>query len=250
MTLVLNMADVPLALTLTPIRVGAFIIRAIDKALVDDSFSHCKEKACAEAAPLVQLKWPNDVIINGEKVSGVLIEVEDGKLLIGIGVNITTAPAAPQEGPDSGCREATALSRHMSARTVSDEQLTLQLRNFLATELHDSARHWVSGASGDTLQAALDDFHLRMDDSWQVRLFALLGLLCYSVHTCCHLVCVSVSTLSKFLFLSFLVSSNVVTPIPLGQVLRRDHYFEQGFECGDKVKAVRLNTDGTLQVSN
>jgi biotin-[acetyl-CoA-carboxylase] ligase BirA-like protein len=158
MTLVINMADVPLALTLTPIRVGTFIIKAIDNVL----------RASPAPPPLVQLKWPNDVIINGEKVSGVLIEIEDGKMLIGIGCNIVTAPVAPADGPDSGCRAAT----HLSAFTGTAEEthkMILQLRNVLANDVYDSAQQWVSGTSGDTAAAAIDDFHLRMDDSWQVR---------------------------------------------------------------------------------
>ena len=169
MTLVLNVADVPLPLTLTPIRLGAFIIRAIDQALTHEDFAPVNS-SCSHSypSPHVQLKWPNDVIINGEKVSGVLIEIEGGKLLIGIGVNIANAPEAPLNGPDSGCREATALSRHLSELTVANKDITLKLRNFLAAQIYDSARHWVSGEADDTVEAALSDFHLRMDDSWQV----------------------------------------------------------------------------------
>ena len=41
----------------------------------------------------VKLKWPNDVLINGAKISGILLEKGDGDyLIIGIGVNIKNAP--------------------------------------------------------------------------------------------------------------------------------------------------------------
>jgi len=47
----------------------------------------CRDSAASERAT-IGLKWPNDVHINGRKVAGVLIEVVDGKALIGIGVNV------------------------------------------------------------------------------------------------------------------------------------------------------------------
>ena len=40
----------------------------------------------------VQLKWPNDVVIEGKKVSGCLIEDAGEYRLIGIGINVQVAP--------------------------------------------------------------------------------------------------------------------------------------------------------------
>lgn len=40
----------------------------------------------------VRLKWPNDVLIAGKKLAGILIEVESGLAVIGIGVNLDSAP--------------------------------------------------------------------------------------------------------------------------------------------------------------
>jgi BirA family transcriptional regulator, biotin operon repressor / biotin---[acetyl-CoA-carboxylase] ligase len=37
----------------------------------------------------VQVKWPNDVMLNRRKVAGVIAEAGDGKVVIGIGVNVT-----------------------------------------------------------------------------------------------------------------------------------------------------------------
>ena len=39
-----------------------------------------------------QLKWPNDVLINGAKLAGILIEKTDDNLLVGVGLNIVAAP--------------------------------------------------------------------------------------------------------------------------------------------------------------
>lgn len=38
------------------------------------------------------LKWPNDLLLNGAKLAGILLERRDGKVVIGIGVNLARAP--------------------------------------------------------------------------------------------------------------------------------------------------------------
>ena len=40
----------------------------------------------------IQLKWPNDVLVDGMKVAGILIEKTDPYYLIGMGVNVTWHP--------------------------------------------------------------------------------------------------------------------------------------------------------------
>jgi BirA family biotin operon repressor/biotin-[acetyl-CoA-carboxylase] ligase len=50
------------------------------------------------AASKIQLKWPNDLLINGKKAAGILVETESQGMLqvpwvvVGIGVNIISAP--------------------------------------------------------------------------------------------------------------------------------------------------------------
>ncbi len=62
---------------------------------------------------LLRLKWPNDVLVDGRKVSGILIESglrPDGRLwlAIGVGVNLKSAPVAAD-------RPATTLADHLRA---------------------------------------------------------------------------------------------------------------------------------------
>ena len=49
--------------------------------------------AAAEACgPAVRLKWPNDLLLGGRKVGGILIEASPAKAVCGIGINLTWAP--------------------------------------------------------------------------------------------------------------------------------------------------------------
>ena len=43
----------------------------------------------------VGLKWPNDVVVAGGKICGLLLEARDGAVVIGTGVNIAPVPAVP-----------------------------------------------------------------------------------------------------------------------------------------------------------
>lgn len=50
--------------------------------------------AAAEACGSgVRLKWPNDLLLDGRKVGGILVEVTTAKAICGIGINLTWAPA-------------------------------------------------------------------------------------------------------------------------------------------------------------
>ena len=40
----------------------------------------------------IKIKWPNDVLLNVKKLSGILIEKENDIIVIGIGVNILSSP--------------------------------------------------------------------------------------------------------------------------------------------------------------
>jgi BirA family biotin operon repressor/biotin-[acetyl-CoA-carboxylase] ligase len=39
------------------------------------------------------LKWPNDVLVNGAKIAGILLEQVDNATIVGIGLNVLQAPA-------------------------------------------------------------------------------------------------------------------------------------------------------------
>jgi len=53
-----------------------------------------------EAGIDAELRHPNDVLIDGRKVAGILPEASAGRVVLGIGVNVNQAPAElPAETP-------------------------------------------------------------------------------------------------------------------------------------------------------
>jgi BirA family transcriptional regulator, biotin operon repressor / biotin---[acetyl-CoA-carboxylase] ligase len=49
--------------------------------------------AAAEACgPQVRLKWPNDLLLGGRKLGGILVEAGGGRCVVGIGINLSWAP--------------------------------------------------------------------------------------------------------------------------------------------------------------
>ncbi len=73
------------------------------------------------------LKWPNDVLLNGGKVAGILLESvqRGGKLAglsIGIGINLAAAPAV-EDLPEGSVRPV-ALNSETGANVTPEEFLT------------------------------------------------------------------------------------------------------------------------------
>jgi BirA family transcriptional regulator, biotin operon repressor / biotin---[acetyl-CoA-carboxylase] ligase len=106
--------------------------------------------ACAEAlgdtAPL-GLKWPNDVLLDGGKLSGILLEMVRGHIVVGIGVNLAKAPqvegrktaaladvVAPPPLESFAASLAAAFDRRLEAWRTYGLGATLQA--FLSQSIH------------------------------------------------------------------------------------------------------------------
>ena len=75
----------------------------------------CARGIASSCGLLPRLKWPNDVMIEGRKVGGILLEsrVEAGRLdtvVAGVGINVTTLTNPPREVAG----RATALAEHVT----------------------------------------------------------------------------------------------------------------------------------------
>ena len=100
-------------------------------------------RACAEAIEVVtglhpQLKFPNDVLIEGRKVAGILAEAREGRVVLGIGINANmTAEQLPTEV------DTPATSLRLEAGQEIDR---IEL---LVTLLESLERHYEAWLRGD-----------------------------------------------------------------------------------------------------
>lgn len=88
------------------------------------------------------LKWPNDVMLNGAKLSGILLEMVRGHIIVGIGVNLAQAPVLLD-------RKTAAL-----ADIITPPQLE-RFANILAVAFADRLTAWRTDGLSATLHAFL-----------------------------------------------------------------------------------------------
>ena len=88
------------------------------------------------------LKWPNDVLLNGGKLSGILLEMVRGQVVVGIGVNLARAPHI--EG-----RKTAALADVVAAPDVE------HFAQVLAEQFARNLAFWRANDLGGTLERFL-----------------------------------------------------------------------------------------------
>lgn len=75
----------------------SFIYKIVER---DPKLSYAVAVAVAETlihfGMTPKIKWPNDILIDGKKISGILIEYANNFVIVGIGINIKTCPRLPE----------------------------------------------------------------------------------------------------------------------------------------------------------
>ncbi len=86
------------------------------------------------------IKWPNDVLVGGRKVAGVLCEAGAGTVVAGVGVNVRQSPGDwPPELRDQATSLSEALGRLVPLTDVADPLVArlLDLRDVVSRNLDD-----------------------------------------------------------------------------------------------------------------
>jgi BirA family transcriptional regulator, biotin operon repressor / biotin---[acetyl-CoA-carboxylase] ligase len=89
----------------------------------------------------VEIKWPNDVIVNGRKICGILCEAASDCLLIGIGVNLWQQNFPPSLAeipfPPTSVISESPLTVKMDREKVVQKLLTALHTSFSSVDWHD-----------------------------------------------------------------------------------------------------------------
>lgn len=131
---------------------GSTVVRLTEHEPAASSLSFVAALATYEAviahlgAPqLVQLKWPNDVLLAGDKLCGILLERSGEFAVIGIGVNLAGAPQLADRRAGNLAQIAPAPDRDTFARelAVSFDRELDRWRQFGLTPL---LNRWLAAA--------------------------------------------------------------------------------------------------------
>lgn len=83
----------------------------------------------------VSLKWPNDVLVNGKKVSGILLEGGADWFIVGIGINVTSNPSNTEYN-------ATHLLEHIDEAILSGAEPIMTGTGAILATLSARFNHW------------------------------------------------------------------------------------------------------------
>ncbi len=98
-------------------------------------------KAFAPAVPL-QLKWPNDLLVEGAKCSGILLERSGDTVVVGVGVNLVLAPRLSDRPTFAFTSAGVAIDRDRFAEALAIA-LVDALRSWRQEGVESIVRAWL-----------------------------------------------------------------------------------------------------------
>jgi BirA family biotin operon repressor/biotin-[acetyl-CoA-carboxylase] ligase len=95
--------------------------------------------------PQLQLKWPNDVLLGGAKLAGILLERVGEAVIVGIGVNLASAPQIEGRAATALAEQGPAPERDFFAGQLAF-QLDRELERWRAFGLDPLIARWLAAA--------------------------------------------------------------------------------------------------------
>lgn len=91
----------------------------------------------------LRLKWPNDLLAHGAKIGGILLETTGDAVVIGIGVNLVSAPEIPDRKTAAVADTVTPPGRDLFARDLA-RSLATELERWRGGGLAPVIRRWTA----------------------------------------------------------------------------------------------------------
>ena len=113
-------------------------------------------------AARLELKWPNDVLLAGTKLAGILLERSGDHVICGVGVNLAMGPALADRGASHLAARRPAPDRDMFAHGLADS-LARELGRWRQDGAGESLTRWLAAAHPvGSLLSVHDDASMRV----------------------------------------------------------------------------------------
>lgn len=105
-------------------------------------------EVCAPLCPpdvTLSLKWPNDLMVDRAKLSGILLEGAGDAVIVGIGVNLAKAPVLPDRATVALADLGSVQNRNSFAEALA-AQFATELERWRTYGLEAILRRWIAAA--------------------------------------------------------------------------------------------------------
>lgn len=140
-------SSVNIPITLFPIQMGIIVCKRIRQVFENFGID----------PSIVKVKWPNDVLVEQQKIAGILIESEVHSnttwFLVGIGVNLQVTPKVDKEGQNKG-RDATCIYDHCASKYHGDDKKKTMPQMFV-TDLVSDIQTWLESSECTNTSTAI-----------------------------------------------------------------------------------------------
>jgi biotin-(acetyl-CoA carboxylase) ligase len=144
LTVCIPFDEIPVMITLLPLQIAVIVAQRINLLLEMYQKDHDVSETASQQRPRVVVKWPNDVLVNEQKISGTLIENEivsgDVWMLIGIGVNVAYSPSL-SSSPGKQVRSACSIQEFCNS--MNKNSLPSDTAAILGIDIASSLVNWV-----------------------------------------------------------------------------------------------------------